>query len=79
MFSQVGRSRPLVLNASLQSFLDGLLGLKRSPVRIFANPAADELARHYRADAVSVGESVFIREPLYPRAEPPISHCSATS
>ncbi len=58
---RVRQGNPRVLNASVQGFLSGLLGLTVRPLRPHDDAAADELARRSGADAVSLGDDLAFR------------------
>jgi hypothetical protein len=64
------RGNPRVLDASVQGFLGGLLGLTVRPIRPHDDAAADELARRSSADAVSLGDDVAFRAGRFRPHEP---------
>jgi hypothetical protein len=67
----VTQSPPLPLDGQVRNRLAGVLEMRIPSVKIYTNPAADQVAQQYGADAVTFGRSILFRtgryEPETPR------------
>jgi hypothetical protein len=66
----VAQSPPLRLEARAQQVLAGVLDIRTPAVNIYANPAADQVARQHRADAVTYGDNILFRAGKYDPTTP---------
>lgn len=57
----VEHSPPARLDGGAQRVLAGVLAMQIPAVKLYVNQAADTVARHYRADAVSIGDKILFR------------------
>jgi hypothetical protein len=61
----VANSPSLPLGAPVRTYLTRALDLRIPAVRIYANQAADRVARQHRADAVTYGRNILFRAGKY--------------
>lgn len=67
---KVERSSYSPINTSLKNFLDSILNIRIPNVKIYANPAADTLAKGFNADAIAYDDKILFRTGKYNPQKP---------
>lgn len=62
---KVERSSYSPINTSLKNFLDSILNIRIPNVKVYANPAADNLAKCFSADAITYDDKILFRTGKY--------------